>query len=217
MQKKYRALGASVLLFIGLFFVLRQSGLVHMFQGEQLKTTVLGFGIWAPLIYMSFYALASLLFIPGSPLTLVGGALFGPWYGTLYTVVGATAGALLAFVGSRAVGQGFYSQGTGKISQRLAVYDEKIAANGFLAVLFLRFVPLFPFNGLNFALGLTKVSFRDYFFGTLLGIIPGTFVFVYFGDSLSKLSPIKIGSAVFFLVALSLVGKYVMKRYDTKK
>ncbi len=217
MQKKYIVLSIGLVIFAGALAFLHLSGVLNIFYGERLKATILGFGLWAPLLYIGFYALASLLFIPGSPLTLVGGALFGPWFGTLYTVVGATTGAVLAFMLSRAVGHRFVSYGAGRVSQELKVYDEKIAAHGFLTVLFLRFVPLFPFNGLNFALGFTKVSVRDYFLGTFFGIIPGTFVYVYFGDSLSMLSPIKITVALVLIIGLSLVGRWALKRYDTNR
>lgn len=217
MYKKYVVLGIVLLLIGGILFFLHQSGLVNVFQGERLKTTILSYGLWAPVLYIGSYALASLLFIPGVPITLVGGALFGPWYGTLYTIVGATLGASLAFTFSRVIGHRFLSYGTSKVAQTLQAYDEKIAANGFGTVLFLRLVPLFPFNGLNFALGLTKVSWRDYFFGTLLGIIPGTFAYVYFGDSIAMLNPIKIAGAVALVVALSLLGKHFLKRSETKQ
>jgi uncharacterized membrane protein YdjX (TVP38/TMEM64 family) len=99
---------------------------------------------------------------------------------------------------------------------KLSKYEEAIQQNGFLTVLFLRFVPLFPFNGLNFALGLTSIKARDYILGTLLGIIPGTFAYVFFGDSLGTLSPLKIAVAVLGLCLLSLLGKYVMQRYAKK-
>ncbi len=215
MQRKYIVLVLGCIAFAGMLFVLHQSGVLSEFQGEELKRTILGFGVLAPIVYMSLYALASVLFIPGSPLTLAGGALFGPLYGTIYTIVGATIGALLAFTLSRTLGRKFISFGNGSVSQKLQTYDVKIAQHGFLMVLFLRFVPLFPFNGLNFALGLTKVSYRDYFLGTFLGIIPGTFAYVYFGDSLATLSPLRIVSAVALVVALTLLGRYVLKRYQS--
>ncbi len=217
MKKKHIILTVCLLIGLGILYFLHQSGVVNVFQGERLKASVLSFGPLAPLMYIGFYALASLLFIPGSPITLVGGALFGPWYGTLYTVIGATLGALLAFLFSRMLGHRFLTYGTGKVSQKLQAYDEKIAENGLITVLFLRFVPLFPFNGLNFALGFTKVSLRDYFWGTLLGIIPGTFAYVYFGDSLSMLSPLKVLSALVLIIGVSIVGRYVLKRYDAKR
>lgn len=208
----YIVLGFAVL--IGILVWSRESGLLSEFQGEELKNTVLGFGVWAPVVYIAFYAAASLLFIPGSPITLVGGALFGPLYGTLYTILGATVGAVLAFQLARALGHKFVHSGTGKVSQKLHAYDDKIAKNGFLTVLILRLVPLFPFNALNFALGLTRVSFRDYLLGTFLGIIPGTFAYVYFGDSLATLSPLRIGGALALVIVLSLLGRYALARYD---
>lgn len=215
-SKKHILLVLSCIVLVGLFLLLRQSDLVSQFQGAELKSVILGYGVLAPIAYMSLYAIASLLFIPGSPLTLAGGALFGPLYGTLYTVVGATVGALLSFTLARTLGRRFLTQGKGAIFMKLQSYDEKIAQHGFLTVLFLRFVPLFPFNGLNFALGLTKVSFRDYFLGTFIGIIPGTFAYVYFGDSLATLSPVKIITAVCLVVAISLIGKYLLKRFSNK-
>lgn len=130
MQKKYIVLSIGFVIFVGVLVFLHQSSFLNILYGERLKATMLGFGLWAPVLYISLYALASLLFIPGSPLTLVGGALFGPWFGTLYTVIGATTGAVLAFMLSRAIGHRFISYGTGKVSQRLQAYDEKIAARG---------------------------------------------------------------------------------------
>ena len=114
-------------------------------------------------------------------------------------------------IGSKILPPSFFSR-----YATLEKYNKKIATHGLLTVLFLRFVPLFPFNGLNFALGLTKISFKDYVVGTFFGIIPGTFAYVYFGDALSSLSPLKVGSAVAVIVLLSLVARFVIKKYDAK-
>ena len=216
MNKKYFFLLIGISVFIGIIFLFRQSSLMQSFTPREIKSVVDSLGLFGPLAYIAFYTLASLLFIPASPLTLVGGALFGPLYGTIYTVVGGTLGALLAFFLSRMFGRRFITFGAGKVGTKLQFYDNQIKTHGFVTVLFLRFVPLFPFNGLNFALGLTKVSVRDYFFGTFFGIIPGTFVFVYFGNSLATLSPIKIGVALLLIVCLSVLGKYAKGLYDTK-
>ena len=219
MNKKY-LFPALALLFVLGIFLLHRSGALAVFSGTEAIHFVAGFGVWAPIVYIVAYALASLAFVPGTPLTLAGGALFGVWYGTAYTVVGATIGATLAFVLSRTIRHFTFTtdkrMSGGAVAQKLQVYDEKIATHGFITVLFLRFVPLFPFNGLNFALGFTKVSYRDYVLGTFLGIIPGTFAFVYAGSSLATLNPYKIGSAVVLVGLLSLIGRYVLKRYDTK-
>lgn len=213
MRRHHIVLAGSFVLLIGVIILLRQVGIADLFEPQKIKATILSYGIWAPFIYMGLYVVASVLFIPGSPLTLAGGAIFGPLYGTIYTIVGATAGAVVAFCMSRYLKKNFVHYGHGKIATTLESYDAKIATHGFFTVLFLRFVPLFPFNGLNFALGLTKVTLRDYFFGTLFGIIPGTFAYVYFGNSLASLNGTKIAIAVILILGISFIGKKTLKLY----
>lgn len=215
MQKKHVLIFAVFVLCVGVALYLRHSGFADTFSPAHLRTTILSYGIWAPLAYMGLYVVACIFFFPASPLTLAGGALFGALYGTLYTIIGATLGALAAFSIARYLGQSFMKGGTSSLAKKLHAYDEKIAAHGFITVLFLRFVPLFPFNGMNVALGLTKVSLRDYCVGTFFGIIPGTFVFVYFGNSLASLDIKKIISAIILIIALSLVGIVIKKKYTT--
>jgi uncharacterized membrane protein YdjX (TVP38/TMEM64 family) len=174
-------------------------------------------GIYAPLIFMGAYALLTVCFVPGAPLTLLGGALFGSFLGTLYTIIGASLGALGAFLISRIIrGKLPSAQSTSIVRMQLEKYDARIKQNGFLTVLFLRFVPLFPFNGLNYALGLTSVSFRAYAWGTVLGIIPGTFAYTYFGDSIATLNPVAILGAVGVLVAVIILGRLIRKWYSVK-
>jgi uncharacterized membrane protein YdjX (TVP38/TMEM64 family) len=204
-------LGAGIL--IVLFFIVRNTSLVSLLDPATVKALVQSYGAYGPLLYIGMYVLACMVFFPGTPLTLAGGALFGPVFGTLYTVIGATIGATCAFYFSRFFSGGASSSKDGGVLSKLSKYDEAIQQNGFLTVLFLRFVPLFPFNGLNFALGLTRIKAKDYILGTLLGIIPGTAVFVFFGDSLSSLSPLKIAVAVACVILLSLLGKFVMNKY----
>lgn len=216
MKDSYGKIIIGVGIILGCVFLVRYTGLSELLSVEAMRSTILGYGVYGPVIYVLFYILASLFFIPGTPLTLLGGAIFGPVYGTVYTVIGATVGALLAFWFARFFGQGLLHKQTGKIGQELNRYDGRLASHGFVTVVFLRLVPLFPFNGLNFALGLTRVRNKDYFLGTLLGIIPGTFAFVYFGDSLASLSFTKIAIAGAALVVLTVGGQHIMKRFDTK-
>ena len=133
-------------------------------------------GLWAPVAYMFVYAVGVCLFLPGTLLTGLGAAIFGPYWGFLYVWVGAMIGASVAFVIGRTLGRDF---ATSLIGGRLRKYDEAIARNGFATVLYLRLV-YFPFTPMNFGMGLTKVRFSDYFFGTGLGIIVGTFIFTFF-------------------------------------
>lgn len=205
---------SAVIACIGVVSVLLTNDLTK-FDVDSVKATVRSYGALGPLVYMGIYAVGTVLFVPGAPLTLAGGALFGPWFGTLYTVIGATIGAVFAFLVTRFFRTSVtLPDSQSALIQKVRSYDAEIAKHGFVTMLFLRFVPLFPFNGLNFALGLTSVTFRDYFFGTLLGIIPGTFAYTYFGDSLASLNITKVLIGLGIIVLISLVGHYFYKRHS---
>jgi uncharacterized membrane protein YdjX (TVP38/TMEM64 family) len=139
-------------------------------------------GIWASLIFIAIYGLGVCLFIPGTLLTGLGAAIFGPYWGFVYVWVGAMLGASGAFWIGRTLGRDFAAS---LIGDKLKKYDDAIERNGFATVLYLRLV-YFPFTPMNFGMGLTKVHFRDYFFGTGLGIMVGTFIFTFFIGTLKE-------------------------------
>ena len=138
-----------------------------------------GLGWIAPLAYIGLYILSTVAFGPGSVMTLSGGAIFGLVQGTVYVTIGAVLGATAAFLIGRYLARDWISKKTEKNPKFKAV-DEAIAKEGRKIVVLLRLSPVFPFNLLNYALGLTKVSFGDYFFG-FLGMLPGTILYVYLG------------------------------------
>jgi uncharacterized membrane protein YdjX (TVP38/TMEM64 family) len=133
-------------------------------------------GPWAPVVFIGGYAAGVCLFLPGTLLTAVGAAIFGPYLGFLYVWLGAMLGAALAFFIGRYLGRDFAAS---LIGDRLKKYDEAIERNGFATVLYLRLV-YFPFTPMNFGMGLTRVRFLDYLAGTALGIVVGTFIFTFF-------------------------------------
>jgi uncharacterized membrane protein YdjX (TVP38/TMEM64 family) len=133
-------------------------------------------GLWGPVIFVLVYAAGVCLFIPGTLLTTLGGAIFGAYQGFLYVWVGAMLGASAAFWIGRTLGRDLAAS---LVGDRLRKYDEAIERNGFATVLYLRLV-YFPFTPMNFGMGLTRVRFLDYFFGTALGIIVGVFIFTFF-------------------------------------
>ena len=133
-------------------------------------------GYWAPVLFMLIYTVGVCVFLPGTLLTGLGAAIFGAYWGFLYVWIGAMLGASAAFFIGRTLGRDFAAS---LIGDRLKKYDDAIERNGFATVLYLRLV-YFPFTPMNFGMGLTKVHFRDYFFGTGLGIIVGTFIFTFF-------------------------------------
>ena len=139
-------------------------------------------GYWAPLVFIFVYAAGVCLFLPGTLLTGLGAAIFGAYSGFVYVWFGAMMGATAAFWIGRTLGREFAAS---LIGNKLKKYDEAIERNGFATVLYLRLV-YFPFTPMNFGMGLTKVHFRDYFFGTGLGIIVGTFIFTFFIGTLKE-------------------------------
>lgn len=135
-------------------------------------------GIAAPLLFMLVYALATVLFLPGSVMTLAGGALFGPLLGTFYNLTGATLGAALAFLVSRYLASDWVEKRAGG---RLKQLIGGVEAEGWRFVAFVRLVPLFPFNLLNYALGLTRIRFTHYLLATYICMLPGAFAYTYLG------------------------------------
>jgi uncharacterized membrane protein YdjX (TVP38/TMEM64 family) len=135
----------------------------------------------APLIYVAAYAVATALAIPGSVLTLAGGAMFGVVGGTLYTTIGANIGANLAFGIGRLLGRDGVERLAGA---RLEALDRATENYGFRGLLTLRLIPAVPFNALNFGSGLTAIRWPTYVLATLVGIFPGTLVYTMFADAL---------------------------------
>lgn len=152
-------------------------------------------------------AISGVTFLPGTPLTLLSGAVLGTFWGTIVSIIGNVIAATLAFILARYLLKNFVQNKILKKYPKINEYEDMLFRKGFYTVIFLRLVPLFPFNALNFALAVTEVKFKDYFFGTVIGIIPGTIAFVYFGESLKMLSIYNIIIAVLAIVALGYVGK----------
>ena len=135
-------------------------------------------GPTGPLLFMALYTVATVLFFPGSVLTLAGGALFGPLWGTLYNLTGATAGAALAFIVARYLGSAWIEQRVGGRTQQI---KQGVEQEGWRFVAFVRLVPLFPFNLLNYALGLTRIRFSHYLVATYVCMLPGAIAYTYLG------------------------------------
>jgi uncharacterized membrane protein YdjX (TVP38/TMEM64 family)/rhodanese-related sulfurtransferase len=148
------------------------------FDPAALEAWIRDAGPVAPLLFMLVYALATVLFLPGSVLTLAGGALFGPLLGTFYNLTGATLGATLAFLIARYLASDWVA---GKAGGRVKQLINGVEGEGWRFVAFVRLVPLFPFNLLNYALGLTRLRLLHYIVATYLFMLPGAFAYTYLG------------------------------------
>jgi len=182
------------------------SGAGQYLQQEKLQALIADYGVLAPLIYMLIYALAPVLFLPGLPITLVGGLLFGPVWGVFYTIIGATTGASLAFLTARYLARDWVAAKlTGPTWAKL---DAEVGQHGWKVVAFTRLIPAFPFNLLNYAFGLTKVSFGAYLVATFICMLPACIAFIVFSSSLfdlwrGSISPqVLLGLGLVVLVSL---------------
>ena len=169
-------------------------------------------GFWAPLLFIVIYSVGVCLFLPGTLLTGLGAAVFGPYWGFVYVWIGAMLGASAAFWIGRTLGREFAAS---LVGNRLQKYDDAIERNGFATVLYLRLV-YFPFTPMNFGMGLTKVRFWDYVAGTGLGIVVGTFVFTFFIGTLKQVWASGnweqlISFKVFFSVGLFVFSFFIPK------
>jgi uncharacterized membrane protein YdjX (TVP38/TMEM64 family) len=171
--------------------------------------------IVASFILIGLKTISAVLGLPGTPLTLLSGSLFGKFLGTIIALIGNTLGAAAAFLLSRYVFRDYVEKNILPKYPKMKEYDEKLQRKGFSTVVALRLIPLFPFNALNFLFGVTSVPFKKYVLGSFIGMIPGTFIFVYFGQSLRMLSVLNITLAVLGIVVLTYLGRKYEKHFSS--
>jgi uncharacterized membrane protein YdjX (TVP38/TMEM64 family) len=174
-----------ILLVAGLFIVVRVFNLQEYFREDRLRQFIAAWGMWGPLIYLLVWTIAPSLFLPGLPITIAGGILFGPVWGIIYTAFGATAGASLAFLVARYLARDWV--GAKLSGSKLARLDEKVAQQGWKIVAFTRLIPFIPFFLLNYAFGLTRISFWPYAIATFFGMLPWTIAFILVSSNLLAL------------------------------
>lgn len=206
-------LGLLVVLAAGLYAVVKVSGFdPGQVSPERIRGWVLSFGIWAPVIYLVAYG-QPLVPLPASVMTIAGGLAFGPAWGTLAALTGATLRASSQFLVARLLGREVVAK---LLKGRVAKLDQKISENGFQTVLLIRLIPSLPFDMLNYGLGFSKVRFGPYVIASFLGMIPGSFAYVYLGHSLTDPRHLwKLGVAILLVVALIVAQKVIRKNAPT--
>ncbi len=176
-QQWMRLVGGAVILAVAL--IIFKFTPVSWLKPENLRSLKEQTGVFAPLGFIAIYSLATIFAVPGTILTLSAGALFGPFLGTVWAVVGATLGATGAFLIARLVAGEWAMQF--EKGDRLRRLREGIEQDGFWFVLSIRLSPLFPFTAVNYLLGLTPISLSAYVLATAVGIIPGGFAYAWLG------------------------------------
>ncbi len=187
MKQQYKRFLKPILIgcFITIFIIIgHHFNLQELFSKSLLWVDSLG---WlAPIAFIVIYNIATLLFIPGSLLTLKGGCLFGFLWGSIYVLIAATIGATFAFLVGRYISRDWVCQQIGNKPNFKAI-DKAVAKNGLKIVFLTRLSPIFPFNLLNYAFGVTQVSLKDYILGSI-GMIPGTAMYVYMGSLIGDIA-----------------------------
>lgn len=174
-------LGALV---VGSTLVFKYAGVADRVTIGEIRAARDAIGMFAPLLYVAIYVVAAIVAFPGLVVTLVGGLLFGTVAGGALAVTGASIGAVAAFWIARLTGRSTVERFVA--GGRLEGFDRVLSGSGFSAVLFTRLVPGVPFNMINFVWGLTGVRFRDYVAATVLGMIPGAFIYANLGGAIAR-------------------------------
>ena len=182
-----------------------------------------GLGYWGPVVFILVYIAATVALLPGSILTLGAGALFGLPKGFIWVSLGSVLGATAAFIVGRYVARDWAAQRIAG-NTTFAAVDEAIAEEGWKIVGLLRLSPMFPFNSLNYGCALTRISLRDYFLASWIGMIPGTIMWVYIGylanvaaaDEANSTKALKIGGFIATLVFTIAATRIAKKALDRK-
>ena len=214
-----RLVGIGVAL-VALVVIARLTGLSEYASLDglnRLRDWINGFGLVAPLVFVTIYAVATVAFLPGTPLSLLAGLVFGPFLGTLWAVIGATIGATLAFLVGRYAARGLVEGWTAN-NERVKKLDEGVERQGWRMLLITRLVPLFPFNLQNYAYGITKIGLGTYVLLTAVCIIPGAAAYTFAGGSLASAQQdltrtfVYLGIAAVFFVVVSLIPGLLRRR-----
>jgi len=206
----------AVVALVALAFIGRELGAYV----PRFATWVDGLGFWGPLVFMAGYAIATVAFVPGSLLTLGAGAIFGLVKGVAYVFIAASIGATLAFLVSRYVARSAIEQRLAG-NEKFSAIDDAVGEQGLKIVLLLRLSPVFPFNALNYGLGLTKVSLRDYVLAHI-GMLPGSLLYVYYGKLAGDVAALaggaetERGTEYWIVLGLGLVATVIVTTIVTR-
>jgi uncharacterized membrane protein YdjX (TVP38/TMEM64 family) len=177
-------------------------------------------GVWGPIVFILGYAVGTVAFVPGFLLTLAAGAIFGLVQGVVYVFIAAVLGSAAAFLVSRYLARTAIEHRLAN-TPRFAAIDRAVGAQGRKIVFLLRLSPVFPFNLLNYGLGLTKIRFGDYLVASV-GMLPGTLLYVYYGKLAGDVAALAGGAApekgagYYAVLSLGLVATVVVTTLVTR-
>jgi uncharacterized membrane protein YdjX (TVP38/TMEM64 family) len=192
-----------VIFLLAIIILLRLSGVADKLTDA--RQWINGLGSWGALVFVLIYILAVVLALPGSAITIAGGALFGSVWGVVLVSIAATIGASICFLISRYLARDFILHKFGQ-NEKFIKLDRMTKEHGAIVVAITRLIPLFPFNVLNYGFGLTGVPLRTYVFWSWLCMLPGTIIYVVGTDAiLSGASKCKIPWLLVLVLLLAAI------------
>ena len=219
-MNKFIKILIGVLVVLGLGTVLVKTGAIEYLKDRQkLEALILSLGVWAPLAYILIYALVTLTCLSVLPITLVGGIVFGPILGVVYTAIGASLGLSFSFLIARYIARKPIENKFGN-TDAFKKINEGVKNEGWFILATTRLLPVFPFGIQNYVYGLTPISFVQYSVLSTLFILPGTAVFVILagavasGDTKTAIKYSIIASLIFFV--LTIITKIIAKKSKKK-
>jgi len=175
---------------------------------------VVSLGVWAPIGFVLLYGVATVAMVPGSIFDLAGGALFGPYLGTFLDLTGGSLGAALAFLVARYVARDWVESRAGRRTQSIM---RSVDADGWKFVAFVRLVPIFPYNVMNYLLGLTRIPFHHYMIATVVFMAPSTVVYTWIGHAGRAAIAGDTDNLYYALIALGLLATMIMLPHFYKR
>lgn len=213
-KKKKLIYAAAFILLISIVFILNKLDVFTIKSPQQIKEYIASFGILSPIIYIILFTLVPLTLFPDSILAIASGLIFGLYKGCILTMIGALCGATLSFYISRLLGK----EALKKIIKKDINYFEKgLSKNGFLIILLLRLIPLLPFDVISYGAGLSKIKYKDFILATLIGIIPGVYVYVNLGEKSSSPMSIEFYISIALLLILFISSYFIKKKIDVER
>ena len=202
-----------VFVICAVLYICTKCGMFTNCTPRSMKNYICSFGTLAPVMYIFMFTVVPLTLFPDAVIAVAGGLIFGVWFGTIYTVIGAACGGTLSFFISRLYGRGIVE----KLSKgKVKWFDEGVEKRGFIFIFILRLIPLIPFDVISYGAGLSKIKYKDFGLATILGVIPGVWVYTNLGDKSTHLFSTEFFMAVAILILLIIVSYFIKKKFSFK-
>ena len=185
MKKSLIKILIAVGIILTVYFVLRHYGITKHIRLEnvpKIKTWVESFGVIAPLIYLGLYLISTVFFLPGFPITVLAGFIFGPLWGVFYASIASIISVACAFLVARYVARDLV-EGWVRENAQFRKIDAQVEEQGWRILMVTRLVPIFPFNLQNYAYGLTRIRFSTFVLTSAVFMLPGTIALVMLGGA----------------------------------